>query len=146
MTDIAPELYQKMDSSFRTRVSLDPHLQAFQKKLDQGDATQEDAADYASRVAKTAAETIKAGLTEDDLPDGTLYWNIAERVILPLLKTADGMIRDAMVAAIEADYRRKGIGIKAVRGEFDEERFRRIINAMVNKSLGENQKDEEDGN
>ena len=135
MTDIVPKLYKEMESSFRTRVSIDPRIRAFQSRLDRGFATQADVSDYAGRLGEILVRVIKATLTEDALPDGKLYWNIAERTILPLAELADGMVRDAMVKVIEAEYKKLSVGIKAIRGEFDEARFRQIINAMTSRSL-----------
>ena len=70
--DIAPELLERIRADFRALL---------------GDAkpaadTYAAAADYAELVGSALAEAFRRNLTADALPDGRLYWNIADRVVV----------------------------------------------------------------
>ena len=72
--DIAPELLERIRADFLALL---------------GDAQQEAdtytaAAAYAELVGSALADAFRRNLTADILPDGRLYWNIADRVVRPL--------------------------------------------------------------
>ena len=78
--DIAPELLERIRADFLALL---------------GDAQQEAdtytaAAAYAELVGSALADAFRRNLTADILPDGRLYWNIADRVVRPLLELAQG--------------------------------------------------------
>lgn len=86
--DIAPELLERIRADFRALL---------------GDAkpaadTYAAAADYAELVGSALAEAFRRNLTADALPDGRLYWNIADRVVRPLLEEEHLLVADASAA------------------------------------------------
>ena len=90
--DIAPELLERIRADFLTLL---------------GDAQQEAdtytaAAAYAELVGSALADAFRRNLTADILPDGRLYWNIADRVVRPLLEEDYARIADAAAAAQQA--------------------------------------------
>lgn len=90
--DIAPELLERIRADFRALL---------------GDAkpaadTYAAAADYAELVGSALAEAFRRNLTADALPDGRLYWNIADRVVRPLLEEEHLLVADASAAVQQA--------------------------------------------
>lgn len=90
--DIAPELLERIRADFLALL---------------GDAQQEAdtytaAAAYAELVGSALADAFRRNLTADILPDGRLYWNIADRVVRPLLEEDYARIADAAAAAQQA--------------------------------------------
>lgn len=88
--DIAPELLERIRADFLALL---------------GDAQQEAdtytaAAAYAELVGSALADAFRRNLTADILPDGRLYWNIADRVVRPLLEEDYARIADAAAAAV----------------------------------------------
>lgn len=133
--DIVPELYERIHKDFRSRIAINPWIRAFRKKLKAGTATQKAASHYAMLIGRSAGEALANGLTEDNLPDGKIYWNIAKRTIEPILRESTDMVNDAMVNIIDVMHKRKRIGIKPQRAEFNQGRCDAIMSKIVNLSL-----------
>jgi hypothetical protein len=86
---------------------------------------------------KAAAKALSRGLRPENLPDGKIYWNIAKRTVEPLLREVTDRINDAMVTIIEAEHKKKRIGVKPVRAAFNQDRCDAIMNKVVRMSMGE---------
>ena len=69
------------------------------------------AADYAELVGSALAEAFRRNLTADALPDGRLYWNIADRVVRPLLEEEHLLVADASAAVQQALNQQANLGI-----------------------------------
>ena len=143
--DIVPELYERIHKDFRSRIAINPWIRAFRKKLKAGTATQKEASHYAMLIGRSAGEALANGLTEDNLPDRKIYWNIAKRTIEPILRESTDMVNDAMVSIIDVMHKRKRIGIKPQRAEFNQGRCDAIMNKIVNLSLLEDDDEQEAG-
>ena len=61
-------------------------------------ATYPAALDYADLVGGALAEAFRLHLSADTLPDGRMYWNIADRVLRPLLEEDHALVADAAAA------------------------------------------------
>ena len=94
--DIAPALLERIRADFLSLLG------------DEAPAadTYAAAADYAERVGAALAEAFRRNLTADILPDGKLYWNIADRVVRPLLEEAGRQDVVLVPAACRAQHRR----------------------------------------
>ena len=143
--DIVPELYERIHKDFRSRIAINPWIRAFRKKLKAGTATPKAASHYAMLIGRSAGEALANGLTEDNLPDGKIYWNIAKRTIEPILRESTDMVNDAMVSIIDVMHKRKRIGIKPQRAEFNQGRCDAIMSKIVNLSLLEDDDEQEAG-
>ena len=130
-TDIVPELYKAIESDFHMRVKTSPDIRAFRLRLEKGTATAEDVSKYAGRLGDCASATLLAVLTEDNLPDGRMYWNIAERTVKPLMHTVYEMVNEAAATVQKREDEALGIGLKPIRADFPEERINSLINRMI---------------
>lgn len=119
--DIAPELLERIRADF---LAL---LGDAQPKAD----TYTAAAAYAELVGSALAEAFRRNLTADVLPDGRLYWNIADRVVRPLLEEDYAKIADAAVAAQQALNRQAQIGIAPQRAVLDDDRVNGLLNKLA---------------
>lgn len=135
--DIVPALYAGILKDFKNKVAHDAWVKGFDKRLKNGKATQDDAAKYADILGHAASQALSTGLRPENLPDGKIYWNIAKRTVEPLLQEVTDMVNDAMVIIIEAEHKKKRIGIKPKRAPFNQDRCDAIMNKIVNLSLGE---------
>lgn len=71
--DIAPELLERIRKDFLELLG--------DSKVTQ--QTYVGAEEYAEQVGSALAEAFRRHLSSDVLPDGKMYWNIADRVIRP---------------------------------------------------------------
>lgn len=130
MTDIAPDLLEEIEKVFTIKRERDKILGPIYWKIQEGKGTYRDVAEYADRLGEILAEAMKLRISTDNLPDGRMYYNIAERVIGPLLKEDHELIADAAVAAQESLNRAAGLHLKAVRPKLNEDRLEGLIDKI----------------
>lgn len=143
MVDIVPELWEKIEKEFNRLYNEDKRIQRFLSQAEKGTAVSEDAAKYAMYLGECASGALRKHLTMDVLPDGKMYWNIADRTIRPLLKKVHRMVNDAAKKVIDSENEKKGIGIKAVSAPFPKERVDDLISKLADMTLTEETTDEE---
>lgn len=144
MTDVVPELKKRIEEDFDARIAMDPIIRSFRKQLEKGTATAEDVSKYARRVGECASAALIATLKEENLPDGKMYYNIAERTIKPVFVKAHLMINEAAIAVQLAEDKKNGIGIKPIMSEFPEKRVEALINKIVHAVTNQGRSDEQD--
>ena len=130
MKDIVPELLKSILGNFRTRVERDTAMQGILLGHDKK-STIAEVSRLAERVGEHAYLSLKENLTEKNLPEDTLYWNIAKRVIVPLMKDVQRTCLDMAEAAQRSQDKKSGIGIKSIRPPFNEERIDSVLNKIV---------------
>lgn len=119
--DIAPALLERIQADF---------LSLLGDEAPTAD-TYAAAADYAERVGASLAEAFRRNLTADALPDGRLYWNIADRVVRPLLEEDHALIADASAAVQLALNQQAGIGIAPQRAALNTDAMDGLLNKLT---------------
>lgn len=130
MKDITPELQKSVLSDFYNMVEEDNKIQGILTGEDKR-ATLAQVSRYAERLGEYAAESLKKHLTDETLPDGTLYWNIAKGVIPPLMQEVQKVATDMAVRVQTREDKKAGIGLKSVRPPFNQERIEAVMNKVV---------------
>lgn len=130
MEDIAPQLLELLRSRFSEKISANPKIRALEKKIEAGLATYVDVEDYAYLIGKALSEVFMDNLSSAVLPDGRMYFNIAQRVLQPLLE-ADYDIVSKAAATVQTFLNQKAnIGIKAQVAPINEDRIAGIVNKV----------------
>lgn len=131
-TDIAPELYEKIQADFKAGVNGNKGVQSIMRRVIKGKATQSDMTDLAERFGREASKALRGNILLSELPNQTLYWNIAERTIQLLLIEAYNNVN--YYAVIQQDFadRAAGLSIRVVKGARPEERARQVMEMAVN--------------
>lgn len=140
--DIAVELWEKIELTFDSRVKTDPIIKAFNRKVEKETAEGKDTFKYVERLGEHASSVLSFYITPENMPDGKIYWNIAQRTVLPLLKKVHEMVNDAACAVQEIEDKKNGIGIKAVRAPFPEDRVNDLLNKLTSLDLTAEDEDE----
>lgn len=143
MTDIAPELYKAIETDFDARMATDPIIRSFRKKLEKATATSEDVSEYARRVGECASAAMISVLKEENLPNGVLYLNIAQKTIKPIFMKAHQLINEAAVTVQAVNDKKTGIGLKPIMADFPEERVDALIYKLVHTIMDEGDNDEQ---
>lgn len=130
MTDVAPELLERVKSSFTNKRNTDKILGKLYWKIQDGTATYKDASEYAERLGDLLAESLRQVISANDLPDGRMYYNIAERVLGTSLLDNYNLTADVAMAVQESMNRAAGIGLKAVRPELNTSRVQGILDKV----------------
>ena len=130
MDDIAPELLAKIEAAFKAECEKDTFLKNRYEKIQAGTATYTEAHNFAARVGAILAGVFGREITADALPDGRMYYNIAQRVLTPMLTEAAEIISDAAVQVQKSLNAAAGIGIKPIRAEVDAGRIEGFVNKV----------------
>lgn len=130
-TDIVPALNEQIQKSFKTRVMRDRHVARVSKRIRDGTAQFEDAHIYAERLGIDLSQALTDTMTEDALPNGRLYYNIARRTVVPALENNYNLVNDVAGEIQKITDQAAGIGLGAVRAEFPAERINGLIDKMT---------------
>lgn len=133
-SDIVPELYDKIQRSYKSLVALDPWIRAFKKRKEKGSIAQNDVLEYANRLGGCAEKALGAFLIDKNLPDGRIYYNIAKRTIEPIMRLIYEEVTEAEEIALKAMYKKQRIGIKPVQAPLNREYMDGIIWELVRAS------------
>ncbi len=121
MEDVSPALLERIRKDFV----------ALLENTKWSGSTYTEASEYADAVGNALAEAFRRHLTPDALPDGKLYWNIAEHVVRPMLEEDHKLIADAAQAAQQALNEKAGIGLQAQRTPLNEDKVSGILNKVA---------------
>lgn len=130
MEDIAPQLLESLRSRFSEKIAVNPKIRALLKKIEAGNATYVDAEEYAYQIGKALAEVFRDNLSSAVLPDGRMYYNIAERVLRPLLEEDHAIVSQAAATVQTFLNQKANIGIKAQTVEVNDDRIYGIVNKV----------------
>lgn len=129
--DIVPELYKKIYADFERKIDNSRIIKTFRGKLEKKTADAKGVSFYAAEVGRCAADALSRHLTEENLPEGKLHWNILERTVVPLLREANELIMEAAKAQQILEDEKTGINLKPVEPEFPEDRIRDFMNKLM---------------
>lgn len=129
MDDIAPGLLEEIRETFTKNLGS-KRIQALYKAIHEGKATYADAEDYAYLVGDALSQAFGNHLSAAALPDGKMYFNIADRVIRPMLHEDHDLVADAAATVQQAMNRQAGIGLKAQTVAVNEDQIDGIVNTI----------------
>lgn len=131
VADIVPELLEAIERDFNTQISKNKKLRNIREMIENGTATYQQANEYAIEVGETLARTFKTHVKSDVLPDGHMYYNVADRILTPTLTN-----NHIIVAKISADIQGQlnksiGLGLRGIEPAVNRHRIDSIINRVV---------------
>ena len=135
MKDVAPELLEKLNKTFGQKVVIDPQIRSYKKKLEAGKLTERDCALYIRKVVSIASVSVTDVMKPKNLPDGKLYWNIAEAVIVPFLKGVIVQMNNIAVSTMKDSDKKQNINIKIQKLRYPDGQIRSYLNMIVRNSL-----------
>ncbi|MBO5514200.1 MAG: hypothetical protein J5961_06400 [Mogibacterium sp.] len=131
MTDIAPELLEKVQQSFEAETA------GLKEEIANGVKSYEEAYAYAIQVGEALSKSFGVNITPEVLPDGMMYYNIADKVVRPMLQAEYELTSAAAIQAQRSANQAAGIGIKPLAADFDEDRAQGIIDRVSSQPFEE---------
>lgn len=130
-TDIVPKLLEDIKTDFNKSVGSNKKIASLKKMVDNGTATYQQANEYAIEVGEALANTFRIHLNSDVLPDGKMYYNIADRILNDTLSNNHKIV--AKVSSdIQTDLNKSiGIGLKGIEPSVNKHRIESIVNRVV---------------
>ena len=130
MQDIAPELLEKIQKTFREKIAQNKKLEAISKRISENNGSYREAAELSVEVGKALSEAFAEHLSGESLPDGKMYYNIAERILNPTLKENHRIISDASSKVQESLNKKANIRMRAVRPKVNQDKIDGIVNRI----------------
>lgn len=132
MEDIAPVLLEFVMKAFNA------NIKAMKLNPKTADKALKSITEYSEKVGEALAKAFMDEITPDVLPDGVLYYNIANRVITPPVKQAYRMVSDVADELQAAQNAKAGIGIKPIRPPLEQDRIDGLIDLLTVGSFADN--------
>ena len=130
MEDLTPELLATLQRAFQTKFRQNQKLKTIQKLVDLGDATYQQANEYAIEVGEILASVFKENLSSDNLPNGRMYYNIAKKVVEPMMVNNHVVISDNSKAIQTLLNHQAGLGIQGQEPPLNQDKIDGIITRL----------------
>lgn len=114
--DVAPGLLEDAQKRFRYYLNRNRDISAAARALRDGSADYVNAYHYAVALGECLADAFSDTITEDRLPNGRMYYNIADKVVRPMLLMVQAMAAEYSDGVQKLINERAGIGLNPVEG------------------------------
>lgn len=130
--DIVPELLEAIQKDYSAGIKNNKALVAIQEKIVNGTATHALTNEFSIKAGEILARSYQNNLSSAVLPDGKMYYNIAERILNPTLGENHKLVAEAAANVQTSMNKAAGIGIKGIEVKIDQGRVDGIVNKIAN--------------
>lgn len=134
-TDIVPGLLEVIERDFDTFLQQNKKIERVRQAIEEGSATYEQAYEYAQQVGEALANSFEKNISSEVLPDGHMYFNIADRILNTTLERNHVLVATVSVEIQEILNRKAGLGLKGVSPELNRNRIKSIIERVVHEEI-----------
>ena len=131
--DIVPSLLKKIKSEFEGARLDSEILKDLLSKLHHSKASYLDANQYAIEIGEILSEALGASLTNETLPDGKMYYNIAQRVLTDVLGRNYELVSDYTEQVQKNLNSEAKIGLAAQVPELNQDRIDGLVNRLASE-------------
>lgn len=132
--DIVPALLEQIQKEFEEQTLNSKKLKSVFSLLKNKKATYLDVNDFAIEVGEILADVLGRNITVDVLPDGKMYFNIAERILNPTMQNNYNLISDFAVDVQSQLNQEANLKLKGQKAELNQDKIDGIINRVSNES------------
>lgn len=137
MADIGAELLGKIRAEFQNSCKADKYIQSVLKKIEGGTAKMEEVALLSKQLGFRVSQAIGAHVNVAALPDGKMYYNIADTILTGVLKDNYDVINSTAAECQKALDSQTGINITPQQAAFPTERVQAVVNAASVPDIAE---------
>ena len=131
--DIVPSLLKKIKSEFEGARLDSEFLKDLLSKLHHSKASYLDANQYAIEIGEILSKALGASLTNETLPDGKMYYNIAQRVLTDVLGRNYELVSDYTEQVQKNLNSEAKIGLTAQIPELNQDRIDGLVNRLASE-------------
>ena len=131
--DIVPILLKKIKSEFEGARLDSEVLKDLLSKLHHSKASYLDANQYAIEIGEILSKALGASLTNETLPDGKMYYNIAQRVLTDVLGRNYELVSDYAEQVQKNLNSEAKIGLAAQVPELNQDRIDGLVNRLASE-------------
>lgn len=128
--DIVPELLATIESQFNEQTYNSEKLKRAVKLLESKKATYLDVNDFAIEIGEILSNVFGTNITAEILPDGKMYFNIAERILNSTLKKNYELISGFAADVQKLLNNEANLRLKSQTPEFNQDRVDGLVNKL----------------
>lgn len=128
--DIVPDLLDLIEKSFQNKFKKDEKIKRLETLLFEKKSNHMSSNEYAMRLGDILSECYLENISEGILPNETMYYNIAKRIIEPTLKKNYELVSTYASDTQTSLNRQAGLNIKGLKPEINQDRIDGIINRV----------------
>lgn len=129
--DVAPEMLEQIQSIFENKVNRNRKIAQIYHKIENGaPLTYDDANTFAQEVGDILASAFKRVFSPTSLPDGKMYYNIADRVVRPMLNVNYDLIAEVAEQTQWSLNRAAGINLGVKRPKVNADRVQGLVDKV----------------
>lgn len=125
--DVLPELLEEIQTNFEQKFGKSEVVVKALKTLEAKKATYANANDFAIEVGEILSKVLTTYVTADKLPDGKMYYNIAKRLLEPVLQRNHELVADYSTEVQTILNEKAKISIAAQPVELNQDRINGFI-------------------
>ena len=136
MTDIVPGLLKALEDRLQKAFDADRELQTIRKRIEKGTAQSIDSERFSVRAGEVLSRVWKDVVTQGELPDDRMYYNIASRLMDPMLHAGFDEVSAVCKGIIQTQYAAAGKPLSqvvAVDADFSQDRLDGLIDYISSK-------------
>lgn len=130
MADVSPELLAEIQKEYERLIEDNNKIRGLRRSLAEGTATYKEADEYAIEIGDSLAKAYQKVLNAEVLPNGKMYYNIANAVVRPTLEVDHDIIAEYAAEVQNAINKGAGLGLKAIKPEVDQNRIQGILDRL----------------
>lgn len=128
--DIVPDLLDLIEKSFQNKFKKDEKIKKLETLLFEKKSNHMSSNEYAMRLGDILSECYLENISEGMLPNETMYYNIAKRIIEPTLRKNYELVSTYASDTQTSLNRQAGLNIKGLKPEINQDRIDGIINRV----------------
>lgn len=128
--DIVPELLETIQKEFNTKFEKSSIVKSKLLALKDKKATHLDSNELAIELGTILSRAFMDNIEKDKLPDGRMYFNIANRVIKPNMKRNFDIIGDYSKEVQNELNRQSKISLEAIKPKINEEKIDNLVSKI----------------
>ncbi|WP_270597408.1 hypothetical protein [Enterococcus asini] len=135
MDDIVPDLLKSIENQFEDRTANSKKIKKSLKLLKDEKATYLDANDFAIEVGEILTDVLSKNITASSLPDGKMYFNIANRVLNSTLKNNFELVSGYTSDVQKLLNQEAGLGLTVQSPTLNQDRIDGLINRISSEEI-----------
>lgn len=133
--DIVPDLLDRIMVDFDSGIGSSSIIKEVTDLIASGNADYRTATKYATEIGRILSGVLQKHVTSATMPDGHMYYNIAQRVMESTLVKDQQMVAD-VASQVQAILNRNAkIGIKAIKPPVNQSRIGGFVERLANEPL-----------
>lgn len=128
--DIVPKLLETIEREFYEKTLSSAKIKKALQSLKDNKATYEDANEFAIEIGEILSDVLRKNITIKILPDGKMYYNIADRILNPTMSKNYSLISDFTVDIQTELNHQAGLRIKGQKAKLNQDRIDGIIERL----------------